>query len=52
MGECSFGKGFGQIQPQKYIDQCKDEVIWRSIPKTIFDGMTKRYRVISLNEVF
>lgn len=45
MGECSFGKGFGQINRDKKGEQGIDEWIWKSIPRAIFDGLAKRYQV-------
>jgi len=47
MGECSFGHGFGQTNPESKlkIDEGVDARIWKSIPHAIFNGMTKRYRV-------
>ncbi|TGO35066.1 hypothetical protein BHYA_0171g00020 [Botrytis hyacinthi] len=46
MGECSFGKGFGQTNPTKDIDIDIDEDTWEKIPSAIFDGMTKRYQLV------
>lgn len=45
MGECSFGRGFGQTNPKKGIEEGADERAWKMIPQSIFDGMTKRYKV-------
>ncbi|KAK1948679.1 cytochrome P450 [Colletotrichum sublineola] len=44
MGECSFGKGFGQTNPNSMIEDGVDERIWNSIPRSIFDGLSKRYQ--------
>ncbi|KAK1489584.1 cytochrome P450 3A9 [Colletotrichum abscissum] len=44
MGECSFGKGFGQTNPNSLIEDGVDEKIWKSIPRSIFDGLSKRYQ--------
>ncbi|KAI1497971.1 cytochrome P450 [Biscogniauxia marginata] len=46
MGECSFGRGFGQTNPDKSAEIDEDEKIWKSIPSAIFDGMTRRYREV------
>jgi hypothetical protein len=47
MGECSFGKGFGQANPSDSFefDLEMDEKVWKSIPTAIFKGMTRRYQV-------
>jgi hypothetical protein len=46
MGECSFGKGFGQTNPDEVeIEDGVDERIWKMIPRSIFDGLSKRYQV-------
>lgn len=47
MGECSFGKGFGQTNPDSLIEDGVDEKIWKSIPRSIFDGLSKRYQASS-----
>ncbi|EOD46056.1 putative cytochrome p450 3a9 protein [Neofusicoccum parvum UCRNP2] len=44
MGESSFGRGFGQTNPQKGAEEGADEKAWKMIPHAIFDGMTKRYQ--------
>ncbi|PYI09748.1 cytochrome P450 [Aspergillus sclerotiicarbonarius CBS 121057] len=44
MGECSFGRGFGQTSPGKQIEQDETDDIWRSIPPSIFKGMRRRYQ--------
>ncbi|KAK2025893.1 cytochrome P450 [Colletotrichum zoysiae] len=46
MGECSFGKGFGQTNPNSMIEDGVDERIWNSIPRSIFDGLSKRYQTV------
>lgn len=45
MGECSFGKGFGQTNPDTLIEDGVDEKVWKQIPRSIFDGLSKRYQV-------
>jgi hypothetical protein len=45
MGECSFGRGFGQTNPDKAVETGVDEQVWRGIPHAIFTGMTRRYQV-------
>lgn len=45
MGESSFGRGFGQTNPQKGVEEGADEKAWKMIPHAIFHGMTKRYQV-------
>lgn len=47
MGECSFGRGFGQTNPSKEGDFNVEERVWRRIPDSIFSGMTQRYQVYS-----
>ncbi|KAB8297398.1 hypothetical protein EYC80_002741 [Monilinia laxa] len=46
MGECSFGKGFGQTNPTKDIDFDFDKSTWERIPSAIINGMTKRYQFV------
>ncbi|KIM93680.1 hypothetical protein OIDMADRAFT_35505 [Oidiodendron maius Zn] len=46
MGECSFGKGFGQTNPDKQAEDGIEERIWKSIPRSIFDGLAKRYQAV------
>lgn len=47
MGECSFGKGFGQTNPKtSVIEEGVDEKVWKSIPRSIFDGLSKRYQMV------
>ncbi|KAL2682376.1 hypothetical protein Neosp_006826 [[Neocosmospora] mangrovei] len=46
MGECSFGRGFGQTNPAAEIEQGVSEKVWKSIPRSIFDGLSKRYQAI------
>jgi hypothetical protein len=48
MGECSFGKSFGQTNPDKKAEVGVEDRIWKSIPRAIFDGLAKRYQVIEL----
>lgn len=45
MGECSFGKGFGQTNPDTEAEAGVEERVWKSIPRAIFDGLAKRYQV-------
>jgi hypothetical protein len=45
MGECAFGKGFGQTNPKKEAESGIDDQIWKTIPRAIFDGLAKRYQV-------
>jgi hypothetical protein len=45
MGECSFGRGFGRTNPNIKEMESDDDQVWASIPRAIFLGMTKRYRV-------
>ncbi|OXV06037.1 hypothetical protein Egran_06197 [Elaphomyces granulatus] len=46
MGECSFGRGFGQTNPDKAVEPGVDEQVWRGIPHAIFTGMTRRYQQV------
>ncbi|KAI6264929.1 hypothetical protein MCOR29_002256 [Pyricularia oryzae] len=47
MGECSFGKGFGQTNPKtSVVEEGVDEKVWKSIPRSIFDGLSKRYQMV------
>ncbi|KAK8065860.1 cytochrome P450 [Apiospora hydei] len=46
MGECSFGKGFGQTNPNTLIEDGVDEKVWKQIPRSIFDGLSKRYQLL------
>lgn len=52
MGECSFGKGFGQTNPQKEAVIGVEEKIWKSIPRAIFDGLAKRYQNVYFKRFF
>ncbi|KAI8311481.1 Cytochrome P450 monooxygenase FUS8 [Colletotrichum sp. SAR11_240] len=52
MGECSFGKGFGQTNPDSMIEDGVDERIWKSIPRSIFDGLSKRYQTVYVKKFF
>ncbi|KAK2053332.1 cytochrome P450 [Colletotrichum caudatum] len=52
MGECSFGKGFGQTNPNRMIEEGVDERIWNSIPRSIFDGLSKRYQTVYIKKFF
>jgi hypothetical protein len=45
MGECSFGKSFGQTNPDNQPEAGVEDRIWKSIPRAIFDGLAKRYQV-------
>ncbi|RAH64735.1 cytochrome P450 [Aspergillus aculeatinus CBS 121060] len=46
MGECSFGRGFGQTLPveEEYLGM--EDRIWLQIPHSIFHGMTQRYKMV------
>ncbi|KAL8298843.1 hypothetical protein RB600_003395 [Gaeumannomyces tritici] len=51
MGECSFGKGFGQTNPDSIeVEQGVDERVWKSIPRSIFDGLSKRYQTVYIKK--
>ncbi|GKT66066.1 cytochrome P450 [Colletotrichum tofieldiae] len=50
MGESSFGKGFGQTNPDSMIEDGVDERIWKSIPRSIFDGLSKRYQTVYIKK--
>ncbi|KAG4426254.1 hypothetical protein IFR04_000720 [Cadophora malorum] len=52
MGECSFGKGFGQTNPNKEAIIGVEEKIWKSIPRAIFDGLAKRYQNVYFKRFF
>ncbi|KAK6225188.1 cytochrome p450 [Colletotrichum tabaci] len=52
MGESSFGKGFGQTNPNSMIEDGVDERIWKSIPRSIFDGLSKRYQTVYVKKFF
>ncbi|KAK7423070.1 hypothetical protein QQZ08_009237 [Neonectria magnoliae] len=52
MGECSFGKGFGQTNPGTEAEQGVDEKVWKSIPRSIFDGLSKRYQTVYVKKFF
>ncbi|KAM0321854.1 hypothetical protein ACHAQA_009859 [Verticillium albo-atrum] len=52
MGECSFGRGFGQTNPDCKIEDGIDEGIWKSIPRSIFDGLSKRYMTVYVKKLF
>lgn len=52
MGECSFGKGFGQTNPSKEAVIGVEEKIWKSIPRAIFDGLAKRYQNVYFKRFF
>jgi hypothetical protein len=45
MGESSFSKGFGQINPNQSSGDAYMDEVWGSIPKAIFDGLADRYKV-------
>lgn len=52
MGECSFGKGFGQTNPAlTEVENGVDERVWKSIPRSIFDGLAKRYRTVYVKKL-
>ncbi|KAH6699800.1 cytochrome P450 [Leptodontidium sp. MPI-SDFR-AT-0119] len=44
MGECTFGKGFGQTNPDKEAEEGIEEQVWKSIPLAIFHGLARRYQ--------
>lgn len=48
MGECSFGRGFGQTDPEVKLsgEEGVDEITWQRIPRAIFDGLRKRYQMV------
>ncbi|UPK97230.1 hypothetical protein LCI18_008165 [Fusarium solani-melongenae] len=52
MGECSFGRGFGQTNPTAEIEQGVAEKVWKSIPRSIFDGLSKRYQNVYVKRFF
>ncbi|KAI3392842.1 hypothetical protein diail_5048 [Diaporthe ilicicola] len=53
MGECSFGKGFGQTNPAlTEVENGVDERVWKSIPRSIFDGLAKRYQTVYVKKFF
>ncbi|KAK2599236.1 hypothetical protein N8I77_011006 [Diaporthe amygdali] len=53
MGECSFGKGFGQTNPALMeVENGVDEKVWKSIPRSIFDGLAKRYQTVYVKKFF
>ncbi|KLU89914.1 cytochrome P450 3A9 [Magnaporthiopsis poae ATCC 64411] len=51
MGECSFGKGFGQTNPvTSETEEGVDERVWKDIPRSIFDGLSKRYQTVYIKK--
>ncbi|KAH8593479.1 cytochrome P450 [Bisporella sp. PMI_857] len=46
MGESSFGKGFGQTNPEKGAEDGVEEQVWKSIPTAIFNGLSRRYQTV------
>lgn len=53
MGECSFGKGFGQTNPDCVeIENGVDMRVWNMIPRSIFDGLAKRYQTVYVKKFF
>lgn len=52
MGSCSFGKGFGQTNPNKDTKLGVEDKIWKSIPRAIFDGLAKRYQNVYFKRFF
>ncbi|KAF5585627.1 cytochrome P450 monooxygenase family 3 subfamily A [Fusarium subglutinans] len=52
MGECSFGRGFGQTNPAAEIEQGIREKVWKRIPRSIFDGLSKRYQSVYIKRFF
>ncbi|KAH8434069.1 uncharacterized protein LDX57_011706 [Aspergillus melleus] len=51
MGECSFGRGFGQTNPTKDEYLNIEERIWKHITDSIFSGMTQRYQRVYLKKL-
>lgn len=45
MGECSFGKGFGQTNPESEPEDGIEERVWKAIPRSIFVNLMKKYQV-------
>lgn len=52
MGECTFGKGFGQTNPDKEAEEGIEEQVWKSIPLAIFHGLARRYQVGTNSSLF
>ncbi|RAH78614.1 cytochrome P450 [Aspergillus japonicus CBS 114.51] len=46
MGECSFGRGFGQTPPLKEEYLGMEDRIWVQILHSIFHGLTRRYKMV------
>lgn len=53
MGDCSFGKSFGQTNPNCVVrENGVDARVWNSIPRSIFDGLAKRYQTVYVKRFF
>lgn len=53
MGDCSFGRSFGQTNPDSVIpEDGVDARVWNSIPRSIFDGLAKRYQTVYVKKFF
>ncbi|KAF4986589.1 hypothetical protein FDECE_15872 [Fusarium decemcellulare] len=46
MGESSFSRGFGQVNPNVSTGDAHTDEIWRPIPRAIFDGIAVRYKYV------
>ncbi|KAH7123056.1 cytochrome P450 [Dactylonectria macrodidyma] len=46
MGESSFSRGFGQVNPKSSSSDTHMDEIWKSIPRAIFDGLANRYKYV------
>ncbi|KAG9495280.1 hypothetical protein J7337_013516 [Fusarium musae] len=44
MGESSFSKGFGQVKPNEPSGDPQMDETWKSVPRSIFDGLADRYK--------
>ncbi|PVH96074.1 cytochrome P450 [Periconia macrospinosa] len=50
MGECSFGKGFGQTDPEANPQEGVSADVWKSIPWAIFTNISRRYQTVYLKK--
>lgn len=51
MGESLFGRGFGQIAADTTMMLGIEEKVWKLIPRSVFNGMSRRYQVnVTRNE--